>query len=107
VKKRGEQYVKLPAELIRSAALRNLPQRAFCVVLAILDEHNRHAGKENGNLAVSYKMLKEWLRTSNKTAIALAIKQARALKLIRAVRGWGNKDGKGVPTFWCDLARRS
>jgi hypothetical protein len=97
-KPKAEQYTKFPAEMIRSPALRNMPQRAMCVVWATLDEHNKKGGKENGNLVVPYKTLKIWLGTSDKTAIALSIKQARALKLIAVIEGRFNKDGTREPT---------
>jgi hypothetical protein len=92
------QYTKSPADLIRSPMLRNLPQRALCVVWAVLDEHNRKGGKENGNLIVPYKTLKIWLGTSDKTAIALSIKQVRACGLLAAIEGRFNSDGTREPT---------
>lgn len=87
-----ESWVKLPADVIASPALRHLPRRALLVVLAVLDEHLRHAGKDNGNLTVSYRTLAIWLGTSSRNAIALAIREAAALKVIRA------KGRRGAPT---------
>jgi hypothetical protein len=53
------QYTKLPADLIRSPVLRNLPQCALCVVLPVLDELDRHGGKDNGNQIVPYRMAQD------------------------------------------------
>jgi hypothetical protein len=97
-KEKAEQYTKLPAALIASPVLRNLPQRAFCVLLAILEELNKHRGKENGNLIVTYKDLKRVLRTSDKTTIALSIKQVRAFGVVRAIGGGFSADGTRNPT---------
>jgi hypothetical protein len=92
-----EQYIKMPAILIRSPALRNLPLYAFRVVLAVMDELNRSGGKGNGNLIVPYSTLKLWLGTSNKNTIALAIEQAEVLGFIAVARGYVAKDGTKVP----------
>jgi hypothetical protein len=94
------QYTKLPAELTASPVLRNLPQRAYCIILAIITELNRNRGKNNGRLVVPYSQLEFWLGTSDPTAISLAIKQARAFGLIVVVEGCVRKDGTRQPTLY-------
>ena len=47
-KEKAEQYIKLYADMIRCPSMRNIPTHAWRVVLAVMDEHNKKGGKENG-----------------------------------------------------------
>jgi hypothetical protein len=94
------QHVQLWADYFRSPSMRHLPQRAWLFVLAVLDEHCKHGGKENGNLRVPYSTAEKWLGTSDKTAIHLAKKQATALGHLVATPGRFNRDGTREPTLF-------
>jgi hypothetical protein len=99
-KQKSEQHTKLWADLMRSPSMRHAPHRAWLVTLAVLDELNRHRGKNNYKLIVPHKRLKFWLGTSDKTAITLARRQADALNLISTRREPGFSNGKRNPNLY-------
>jgi hypothetical protein len=55
----GQPFIQLGVKLLESAALRSLDRYGYLMLLRLEVEHCRHAGKENGWLAVTYNQFVE------------------------------------------------
>src|SRR6516162_33771 len=55
-----ESFIQLWVRLLESTALRSLDRYGHLMLLRLEVEHCRHAGKENGWLAVTYSQFVKW-----------------------------------------------
>ena len=54
---KGEQFIKLPRDVLESPAFGSLGINAFRVLRFLMIEHMSHGGRENGNLKAPYRQL--------------------------------------------------
>jgi hypothetical protein len=84
----NEPFIPHRRSMLESPAWRMLPPLARQVVDAIELELMRHAGKDNGQLVVSYADFAKYCTAStHKRLIARAIREAEALGFLIIVRG--------------------
>jgi len=102
---KGEPWVYLPRELIRSDAWRTRGINCVRLIDFLLNEHMSHSGRENGNLVAPYDQLVKW--GVPRSEISGAIQEAEARGLIRIRRGGmrasSNQPSRFMLTFFADL----
>jgi hypothetical protein len=86
-KAKGEAFVKLPRELLESAAWRALGINARRFIDFLMIEHMRHGGKANGALLAPREQLKRF--GIGARHVSAAIEEAETLGLVDCLRGVG------------------
>jgi hypothetical protein len=92
---KGEPWVWLTRELLRSDAWRNRGINCARLLDFLMIEHMNHAGTENGKLAATYDQLVVYGLT--RSEIRSAIEEAETLGLLRFKRG-GRWAGTNQPS---------
>jgi hypothetical protein len=98
---KGEQFVKLPRELLENAAWRGLSINARRFVDFLMIEHMRQAGKRNGFLLAPRRQL--WGFGIGSHFVTGAIEEAECAGLVDCKRGTGRRPSYYALT-WIPLA---
>lgn len=98
---KGEQFVKLPRELLESAAWRDLGINARRFVDFLMIEHMRQAGKRNGFLLAPRRQL--WAFGIGSHFVTGAIEEAERAGLVDCKRGTGRQPSY-YALAWISLA---
>src|SRR4051812_42005316 len=113
---KGEAFIKLPRDLLESAAMASLGLPGFRLLRVLMLEHMRHGGKRNGFLlAPRRQLVAAGIRTHD---ISSTIEQLERTGLIDCRRGIGRRpstyaltwlvlsDGTAPSNRWrkCDAA---
>jgi hypothetical protein len=86
-KVKGEAFVKLPRNLLESAAWRSLSINARRLIDFLLIEHLRHGGRENGRLLAPRRQLERFGIASH--LVSTAIEETERVGLVDCKRGVG------------------
>jgi len=81
----GERWTWLTRELLASDAWRSLGVNEFKLIVFLLIQHMKHAGKQNGKLLAPYRLLEEFGVCRRR--LAATIRNLEALGLIDCFRG--------------------
>jgi hypothetical protein len=91
-------FVALPDDLMGSPCYPACPPAAIKVLLAIVRFWVMNGMRDNGNLIITYKMLRQATGISSKNAISLALKQLVALGMLIVNNGkWSTVKGQRQP----------
>src|SRR5579863_1943732 len=90
---KGEQFIKLPRDLLRSDAWRSQSINCRRLIDFLMEEHMAHGGAENGKLKAPYRQLEAY--GVGARYCADAIREAEDLGLVNCDRG-----GKRVATTY-------
>jgi hypothetical protein len=83
----NERFVGLPSDWIPNPGFQECPANALKVLVAIVHCWVDGGFKHNGNLIITYQMLRIATGISSKNAIALALRQLEALGILAVDRG--------------------
>jgi hypothetical protein len=92
-----EPFVPHRRSMLESPAWRLLPYLARQVFNRIDLEYLRHAGKDNGQLVVTYADLEIYTGCRNRRSLAQAVRQAEALGFLIVTRGRGGRGAGRQP----------
>src|SRR5262245_31917997 len=81
------RFLPLLEDLIESDAFKAAPPGAMKILLAIGHEWVGRGGKDNGQLVITYKMIRLATGISRKDTISLSLKQLTALGLLAMQTG--------------------
>jgi hypothetical protein len=95
-----EQFIPHRRSMLESPAWRMLPLYARQVLDAIELEFLRHAGKENGQLIVTYPDFAKYCTVQDRTALAQAVRQVEALGFLIVVRGAAGTGNTRSPNLY-------
>ena len=87
MRKNSEPFIMHRRAMIDSVAWRKLPPLARQLLDAIERELMNHAGRDNGQLIVTYDNFARYCGVKNTRALALAVRQSEALGFLRVIRG--------------------
>ena len=101
-KKAQENYLKLTRNLINSASWRNMSINCKRLLDCLIEDHLRHAGKQNGDLKATYDQLVE--ANIPRRLISRTISEAEYLGLVTVERGGRRGCVNDVNTFTLTFA---
>jgi hypothetical protein len=76
------RHVGLPEDWIPTPGFQACPPNALKILIAIVHHWVKGSFKDNGNLVVTYQMLRAATGISSKNAIALGLRQLKALEIL-------------------------
>jgi len=94
----GESFVQHSKKLLESLAMRSLSRYGFLMLMRLEVEHLNHAGKENGNLIVTYDQFVEW--GIPRRQIRPTIDELLAAGLLHITRAGLARGINGLPTLY-------
>src|SRR5262249_16958115 len=91
------QWIARPLAMLESPAFRTLSLVEHRLLARLEIEHMHHAGKENGQLVVTYDQYAEWIK--NRNHVAAALRACCALGFVEVTR-WGKGGPSKTPNLY-------